>query len=51
MKMMDDRTMCGGPAQPLASPETACLILTSTTTPVNPNHTTTLTETPSCGPM
>jgi len=33
MKMMDDRTMCGGPAQPLASPETACLILTSTTTP------------------
>ncbi len=33
MKMMDDLTMCGGPAQPLPSSESACLILTSTTTP------------------
>jgi len=33
MKMMDDLTMCGGPAQPLPSSERACLILTSTTTP------------------
>jgi PAS domain S-box-containing protein len=33
MKMVDDLTMCGGPAQPLPSSESACLILTSTTTP------------------
>jgi PAS domain S-box-containing protein len=33
MKMADDLTMCGGPAQPLPSSESACLILTSTTTP------------------
>jgi PAS domain S-box-containing protein len=33
MKMVDDLTTCGGPAQPVPSPESACLILTSTTTP------------------
>ncbi|QRK12511.1 PAS domain-containing protein [Archangium violaceum] len=33
MKMVDDLTMCGGPATPLPSAESACLILTSTTTP------------------
>ena len=33
MKMLDDLTMCGGPAAPLPSSESACLILTSTTTP------------------
>jgi PAS domain S-box-containing protein len=33
MKMVDDLTMCGGPAKPLQSSESACLILTSTTTP------------------
>ncbi len=33
MKMVDDLTMCGGPAQPLPSSDSACLILTSTTTP------------------
>jgi PAS domain S-box-containing protein len=33
MKMADDLTMCGGPAQPRPSSESACLILTSTTTP------------------
>ncbi|WNG23738.1 PAS domain-containing protein [Cystobacter fuscus] len=33
MKMVDDLTMCGGPAKPLAAAESACLILTSTTTP------------------
>ncbi|WNG33537.1 PAS domain S-box protein [Archangium violaceum] len=33
MKMVDDLTMCGGPATPLPSSESACLILTSTTTP------------------
>nr|QKW93825.1 PAS domain-containing sensor histidine kinase [Vitiosangium cumulatum] len=33
MKMVDDLTMCGGPANPLPSAESACLILTSTTTP------------------
>ena len=33
LKMADDLTMCGGPTTPLASAESACLILTSTTTP------------------